>query len=360
MPREIIARFDVVKLSVLDKDGNCDESLRPSELAEKDYKKIFELMLLTRIFDDKCLKLQRQGRIGTYASTLGQEAAQIGSAYAMNDSDWMFPSFRENGVYITRKMPIEMLLQYWGGDERGDKIPEEMNNFTVSIPVGTQTLHAVGCAWATKLKLEKNAVVVYLGDGATSEGDFHEALNFAGVFKLPVVFICQNNQWAISMPREKQTASKTIAQKAIAYGFDGLLVDGNDIMAVYKATKEALEKARKGDGPTLLEFYTYRMSDHTTADDATRYRTEQEIKEWKEKDPIDRLRTYMKKKGFWIAEYEKQIIEMAQMKVEEAVNKYESMPKPKPEDIFDYVYKDLTPELKEQKDYLLNFLNKTG
>lgn len=358
MSREIIGRFDVIKLSILDKDGNCDESLRPQELTDKDYKKMFELMLLNRIFDDKCLKLQRQGRIGTYASTLGQEACQIGSAYAMNDSDFMFPSFRENGVFIARKMPMEMILQYWGGDERGDKIPDGINNFTVSIPVGTQTLHAVGYAWAAKLKLDKTASIVYFGDGATSEGDFHEAMNFAGVFKLPVVFICQNNQWAISMPREKQTAAKTIAQKAIAYGFEGIQVDGNDVIAVYRATKEAVEKARKGNGPTLLELYTYRMSDHTTADDASKYRNEQEVKEWKEKDPIDRLRKYMQKKSYWTPEYEKQIIETFQMKVEEAVNKYEAMPKPNPADIFNYVYRDLTPELKEQRDYLINFLRR--
>ena len=245
-----------------------------------------------------------------------------------------------------------MILQYWSGDERGLKTPEGINMFPVSIPVGSHILHAVGAAMAAKYKGEKTVAAVYFGDGGTSEGDFHEGANFAGVFKLPVIFICQNNQWAISVPRAKQTASKTLAQKAFAYGFEGIQVDGNDIFAVYKTMKEALEKARGGEGPTLIECFTYRMANHTTADDAARYRAKEEVEAWKPKDPLLRLRLFMEKKGLWSEQYQKEIDEKAKGIVDKAVKEEESVERPDPRDMINYTYGSLTPrQMKQMKDF---------
>jgi pyruvate dehydrogenase E1 component alpha subunit len=314
-------------------------------------------MILIRIFDQKALTLQREGRLGTYAPVLGQEATQVGSASALEPSDWMLPSFREGGAYLVRGFPMWMVLLYWLGDERGGKIPQGQNNFTVGIPVGTQIPHAVGIAWGAKLKRHPAAVLVYFGDGATSKGDFHEGLNFAGVFKLPVVFLCQNNHWAISVPLRRQTASQTLAQKAIGYGFEGIQVDGNDVFAVYKTTSEALEHARSGGGPTFIECLTYRMGDHTTADDASRYRDPQEVAEWKRRDPIDRLRKYMLKKGLWDAAYGQRVFTRAQEQVEAAVKEMETVAPADPCDMFTYTFKELTPDLREQMEEFLKEQN---
>ncbi|MBI2105210.1 pyruvate dehydrogenase (acetyl-transferring) E1 component subunit alpha [Candidatus Woesearchaeota archaeon] len=346
--RKIIQRFNIEYLQILDEKGNCDEVLMP-HLTNSALKSFYEAMVLTRVFDDKALKLQRQGRIGTYAPVRGQEAIQIGSAYAIQDIDVIFPAFRENGVYLVRRMPAEMLFQYWGGDERGMNIPKNVNMFPVSITVGAHMLHAVGAGMAFNYKKEKRAVVTYFGDGATSEGDFHEAMNFAGVFKAPVVFICQNNQYAISVPVKEQTASETLAQKAIAYGFKGIRIDGNDVFASYLATKEALNHVRAGKGPVLIEAFTYRIGDHTTSDDAKKYRKEKEVKEWEKKDPILRLKKYMTKMGLFDEKYEASVLKYAEMEVDKAVEKFENVPAQKPEEMFDYIYAELTNELKEQR-----------
>jgi len=232
-----------------------------------------------------------------------------------------------------------------------------VNVLPISIPVGTQPLHAVGMAWGFKLRGEKNkAVVTFFGDGGTSEGDFHEAMNFAGVFQVPCVFVNQNNQWAISVPRSRQSHSQTLAQKAIAYGMEGIQVDGNDVFAVYAATKYALEKAKGGKGPTLIEMFTYRMGDHTTADDSTKYRSASEVEEWKKKDPIDRLRKFMQSKGWWSQPWEDQTVAKANELVEKAVQAYESRPKPNPLDMFDYMYESVPKDLKFQRDYLEQYL----
>src|SRR5918995_95898 len=296
MPKKTVQSFSVEWLQILDENVMGNEELRPP-LAHDDIKKLYEWMVLARVFDEKAFKLQREGRLGTYASILGQEAAQVGSAFALQGGDWMFPSFREPGASFVRGLPMRMILQYWGGDERGSSIPEGLNDFPITIPVGTQIPIAVGAAWAAKLNGKQSVVMVYLGDGATSKGDFHEGLNFAGVFAVPVVFVCQNNQWAISVPLKRQTAAKTLAQKAIAYGFPGVQVDGNDIFAVYRATSEALMRAREGGGPTFIECLTYRLGDHTTADDASRYRSREQVERWKRKDPVERLRKYMENAG---------------------------------------------------------------
>jgi len=351
MPRRIIEKFQIEYLQILNEDGNCDIKLMPS-LNKKQIKKMYEYMVLTRVFDDKALKLQRQGRLGTYAPTRGQEASQIGSAFAIKNEDMVFPAFRENGVYLVRGMPMELLFQFWAGDERGMNIPKNVNMFPVAITVGAQPLHAVGYSMAFKYKKNKAAAITYFGDGATSEGDFHEAMNFAGVFNAPCIFICQNNQYAISVPVEEQTASKTLAQKAIAYGFDGIKVDGNDVFAVYKATYDALKKARTGKGPTLIECYTYRIGDHTTSDDAKKYRKESEVKKWELKDPILRLKKYMEKMKMFSEKYENEIRKTSEDQVEKALAKAESVPKLKPEEIFDYTYSSLTQELIEQREQI--------
>jgi len=242
----------------------------------------------------------------------------------------------------------------FGGDEFGNKVEGEI--LPVAVPVATQVLHAVGIGMAARIKEDNIAVMVYFGDGGTSEGDFHEAMNFAGVFKAPVVFVCQNNQYAISVPVEKQTAAKTLAQKAIAYGFDGVRVDGNDAFAVYKACSAALEKARGGQGPQFVECYTYRIGDHTTADDAAKYRKQEEVEGWKKKDPIERLRNFMIARKMWTIEEETRLAEDVEKKIEAAVLKFESAAQPDVENIFKWTYKEMTPELREQYEYLRNFL----
>jgi len=350
MVEKILERFQVKYLQILDATGNLVDKL--PKLATKDILNMYRYMVLGRLLDDKMLALQRQGRIGTFAQIKGQEASNIGPAYALEKEDWLVPAFRENAALLLRGLPPENLIQYYGWDERGSKIPEGVNMLPTCVPVSTQTLHAVGLAWSFKLQKKKSVVLVYFGDGATSEGDFHEAMNFAGVFKLPVVFLCQNNQYAISVPRSKQSASQTLAQKALAYGFEGIQVDGNDVFALYEATKQAIEKARKGGGPTLIESYTYRLGDHTTSDDASKYRSQKEVQEWLKKDPIDRLRKYMEREKIWDKKKQDVLIKELTQIVEQAVKKAESIPKPPIEDIFKYMYAEMTPELKEQFEYL--------
>ncbi len=342
-------------LQVLDAEGNVDKNLEPA-LDNKTLEKFYRTMVLTRLFDDKALKLQRQGRMLTFGSCLGHEGCQIGSAFAMEPEDWFFPYFREHGVQIARDIPMKFIYIYWMGSEDANmNLPPK--NFTVAIPVATQIPHAVGAAWAAKIRKQNIAVAVYLGDGATSEGDFHEGMNFAGVFKTPTVFICENNQYAISLPRERQTASRTLAQKALAYGFEGIQVDGNDALAVYSATKAALQKAKSGGGPTLIECFTYRLGAHTTSDDPTKYRQNAEVEEWRKKDPIKRFRLYLEKKGIWSQNYEEKLMKDCTEEVEKAVEEAEAY-KPVVENMFKFVYTEITPGLKEQMDELKSFIAK--
>ena len=333
-----------------------DESLNPG-LPEDKVKELYHLMMLAREFDDKLFKLQRSGKIGTYASLKGQEACEIGSGFALEKDDWVAPSFREMGVFITRGADRVKLVQGWMGDTRAFQGDENTRDLPISIPIASQALHAAGIAWASKIKGEKSCAITYFGDGATSEGDFHEALNFAGVFKLPVVFFCQNNQWAISTPRKVQTASESIAQKAIAYGIKGIQIDGNDVLGVYKATKEALDRARNGEGPTLIEAITFRLGDHTTSDDASKYRSEEEVHPWVEKDPIQRLVKYFQKIGTWSDEYGERVKSEVEKEVEEAVEKAMQIPSPGPEDVFKYVFKTLPKDLEEEQKELLDEIN---
>ena len=351
MSIKTVGKFEVKYMQILDEKGNCDEKLKP-KLKPNEIKRIYESMVLARVYDERALKLQRQGRIGTFASLKGQEAIHVASALAAKDSDWIVPSFRCEGVYITKGYPIENIYQVYGGDERGYNCPKDANVTPFEITVGTQMLHACGIAWGAKLKKKNIGVLTFFGDGGTSEGDFHEAMNLAGVFKLPVVFICQNNQWAISVPREKQTASETLAQKAIAYGFEGIQVDGNDVFSVYLSVRDALDKARKGQGPMMIECITYRMSDHTTADDASKYRTKSEVKKWEEKDPIERLAKYMLKKKIVNLDYFVNVKKKADEKIDDAIKKYETIEEADPEDILSYVFEKKTENLNEQMEEL--------
>lgn len=336
---------------ILKPDGMLHPEFKPP-ISDQETFDLYKKMVFIRLADQKALMLQRQGRMGTYAPIWGQEACQVGSAVLLQKGDWVFPAFRELGAALMMGIPLKTMYLYWMGYEEGSRAPEGINMMPVSIPVGTHILHAVGTAWAAKIREDRIVTIAYFGDGATSKGDFHEAMNFAGVFKTPTLFFCQNNQFAISVPRKIQTASDTIAQKALAYGMDGIQVDGNDLFAVYVATKEAIEKARSGGGATLIEGVTYRFGPHTTADDPTKYRREEEIEPWKELDPLIRLRRYLKGKGFWSEEVEKRVTEEVQQEIDQAVKEAEAVPAPEVEDIFRYVYAEMTPQLKEQMEYL--------
>jgi len=352
MPIRPLVSYSIERMEILRQDGTVDEALMPL-IEPEDIKRLYAHMVLTRQLDERMFKLQRQGRLGTFARVAGQEGAHVGAAFALQPGDWLVPAFRENGALLLRGVPIEQLLQFWAGDERGAAFPRELRTLPIAIPVGTHMLHAVGIAWAMKQAGERVAVLTFFGEGATSEGDFSEAMNMAGVFETPVVFFCQNNQYAISVPYTKQTASCTVAQKALAYGMPGVQVDGNDVFAVYRATAEALERAREGMGPTLIEAHTYRVTDHTTSDDASRYRPEKEVEEWRQRDPIERLARYMKATGLLDDAGVDAAIAVADQKVAEGVAAFELIAPPDPGEIFKHVYAEITPPLAEQRAVLM-------
>jgi pyruvate dehydrogenase E1 component alpha subunit len=267
---------------------------------------------------------------------------------ALGQGDWVVPAFRELTALIWRGVHLFNLFLYWSGNELGNSYPDGVTVMPGIVPVGDQIPHAVGISYASKYRGEKTVAMTYFGDGGSSQGGFHEGLNLAGVLKTPTIFVCQNNQYAISVPRAQQTASKTIAQKAIAYGFPGILVDGNDVLALYLAASKAVERARAGEGPTLIESYTYRLGDHTTSDDATRYRTEEELRQWEARDPIKRFRKYLEGKGLWGEEMEKSAVAEETKQVEEESERALSQPSQTIDDVFNYTYKDTPPRLREQ------------
>ena len=342
MAREEVYSGSIQRIEVM---GTEDDEDFPW-IEEDEYKELYKKMMIARKFDEKAFSLQRRGEISTYAPHKGQEACQIGAIFALGEDDWMVPSFRETAAFIMKGAPLDKIFQRWMGDANGQKGLAELNTLPVAIPVGTQNLHTAGLGMAMEFEEDENAVIGFTGDGSTSEGDFHEALNFSGVYDAHSVFFVQNNKFAISMPIDRQTNSQTIAQKALAYGIDGIQVDGNDILAVIKATQEALEKARSGE-PVLIEADTYRLEDHTTSDDSTRYRDEEEVEEWSEKDPLKRFKEYLKDHGIWTDELE-DFEEEAEERIDEAANKAIDMDEPVMEEIFDYVYGD-NPDLIEQQ-----------
>jgi pyruvate dehydrogenase E1 component alpha subunit len=359
------------RVQVLDEDGKVVDGADVPDLDDDTLVQMYRNMRLARHFDQRAVSLQRQGRMGTYPPLSGQEGAQIGSATALAEADWMFPSYREHGAAYARGLELSQTLRYWMGDERGNSL-EGLNIFPVAVPIATQIVHATGAALASDLKDEEDkAFLCYFGDGATSEGDFHEGLNFAGVFDVPAVFFCNNNQWAISVPREKQSASATLAQKAHAYGFEGVLVDGMDPLAVYKVTHEALEKAKNPDPasddapgratrPTLIEALQYRFGAHTTADDPSVYRDEDEVERWKAKDPIPRLETYLRDEGILDDERVEAIEASVEDEVADAITEAESIERPDPASMFEHVYEERTDRLREQEAYLEQLRERHG
>ena len=348
MPRtRLEPRFQVDYLSILDSEGNLDAALEP-DLPEADLKRLYRAMVLGRRLDERMVRLQRQGRIGTFAPIKGQEASQLGTVACLRPTDWMVPSFRETAAMIWRGWPIEKLLLFFSGHLEGGQPAPDQHDLPVTIPVATQIPHAVGLAYAAQYRGDDAVVMTFFGDGATSEGDFHEALNFAGVWHVPVVFVCQNNQWAISVPLKKQTHSRTIAEKALAYGFPGIQVDGNDVLAVYAAGREAVERARNGDGPTLIECVTYRLGVHTTADDPTKYRSAEEVAAWERKDPLTRFNAYLQKRNL----LEDGLEERVDAEIADAVARFEARPPADALAMFDHVYAELPPDLKAQRESL--------
>lgn len=345
-------------LQIIRDDGSIDASREP-DLPADVLKALYRGLVLVRTIDTRMLSLQRQGRIGFYVPSSGEEAVQVGSAAALAPEDWVFPAYREPGVALWRGFPLKQYLcQMYGNAEdlqKGRQMPNHyalraINLMSISSPVGTQIPHAVGCAWAMKIRGEPRVSIVYFGDGATSEGDFHAGMNFAGVFRVPCVFLCKNNQWAISVPVNRQTASKTLAQKASAYGFEGVRVDGNDLLAVYAATKAAVDKARGGGGPTMIEALTYRMGPHSSSDDPTRYRKGDEVESWRRRDPVEKFRRYLEHKGLYAKSWDEALHQEIDDAITEAVRYAEKVPPPPTESVFTDVYADVPWHLREQME----------
>jgi len=354
MPRKKITISEKVEyLSILDEKGKLDKTLEP-DISEDILLQLHRAMVLGRRFDERLLNLQRQGRIGTFAPIKGQEAAQLGAVANLRPGDWMVPAFRETAAELWRGRSLESIIIYNNGYNEGIDIPEDRNDLPISVPVGSQIIHAVGVGWAAKYRQKEDVAMTFFGDGATSEGDFHEGLNFAAVFQAPVIFVCQNNQWAISVPLSKQTRSPTLAQKALAYGMPGIQVDGNDMLAVYAAAQEAVARARTGGGPTLIECVTYRLLMHTTADDPKRYRSDEEVEQWSKRDPLPRFQKYLMDKGLLsaaeIKAVESEVLDEIQDAVDRAEKQMEALGNPM--DMFEHAYAEMPPYLNEQKAQL--------
>ena len=349
---KIIDRFEIPYYQYLNEEGQLVDDSVPLATDTKKLLELYRLMTLVRIIDAKAIALQRTGKLGTYPSTRGQEAVFVGMGHAMAKKDILVPYYRDLGALIQRGVSLTQILLYWGGDERGNCFTPDSEDFPFSVPVGSQPLHAVGAAYALKYRKEARAVLSVCGDGATSQGDFYEAINVAGVWKLPVVFVVCNNQWAISVSRAAQTAAHTLAQKAIAAGIPGEQIDGNDVIAVQYRTAEALKRAREKQEACVLEMVCYRQHDHTTADDASRYEPKDSRElEWK-KEPILRLRTYLEKQGAWSQAQEEQLIAECGAEVNQAVEAYLATEAQPLESMFDYLYEELPKIYVEQRDML--------
>ncbi|MCG6879350.1 MAG: pyruvate dehydrogenase (acetyl-transferring) E1 component subunit alpha [Deltaproteobacteria bacterium] len=362
MPRKKIElSHEVETLSILDAEGRFDKELEP-DIPPEFLLKLHRAMLLGRRFDERLLNLQRQGRIGTFAPIKGQEASQLGAVAALEPSDWMCPSFREMAAELWRGKPMEDVILTFGGYNEGGHISMDRNDLPMAIPVSSQILHAVGIAWGIKYRKKNDVALTFFGDGGTSEGDFHEGLNFAAVYQAPVIFVCQNNQWAISVPRSMQTHSKTIAQKALAYDMPGIQVDGNDILAVYVAAREAVDRARSGEGPTLIECVTYRLMMHTTADDPKRYRPDEEVEKWGKRDPLPRFQKYLKDKGLLDNDAIGKVEEEVLVEIQSAVDRAEERMKQADDPLvmFDHAYDEMPQTLIEQKQELIDALERDG
>ena len=356
MPLTEIGQYSLKKLQILDENGEVDPDLEP-DLSGEDLVRLYRSMLLAREDDQRMLKMQRQGRVGTFGPNTGQEAAVCGPTLALTPRDWLVGSFRELGARLMRGEPLTHGYLFHNGFEEGNVFDGMDRTLPVSIIVGAQTLHATGIAYAMKYRQEKDAaVLVFIGDGGTSQGDFHEALNFASVWQVPVVFVVQNNGWAISLPRSRQAHSATLAQRAIAYDIPGVQVDGNDALATFTATRDALDRARGGGGPSLIEAVTYRLMMHTTADDPKKYRTEQEVEQWWKLDPLPRFRKYLESKSIWDEEKQAGLEAEVKAEIDAAVKSFESMDGFKPDAPFDHVFGTRHEGIEEQRAAFLSSL----
>jgi pyruvate dehydrogenase E1 component alpha subunit len=342
---QTVPNGDNTVFGLINPDGSVRDRL-PITLG--DLRDLYADMVEARTYDEKSMAMQRQGRLATYAPFRGQEGAQIGAAAAIDRGDWVVGTYRDAALNWRAGYPWHLLILGRTGDERGGELPDGVNVLPPSITVGGHMIHAVGLAWAEKLQKSDRVALTSFGDGATSEGDFHEAMNFAAVYETPTVFLCQNNGFAISYPTSEQTRSETIAAKAVAYGMEGRQVDGNDVVAVLVAVGEAVEKARRGGGPTLIEAVTYRLGPHTTADDPSRYREEAEAASWESRDPLLRVRLLLEKAGGWSQDWEDELAARASTTIETAVAWAESVPEPTLDEMLDRMYAERTPPLVEQ------------
>ena len=350
-PSELLP--DLEPLQLLDRDGEYHErDDLPLDLKDEDLRTIYRHMVVARRVDKEAINLQRQGQLGVYASCLGQEGAQVGSAYALSDQDWIFPSYREMGAAIVRGIDHASLIHLYRGTWLSDHDPHEYRFALMAIPIGTQTLHAAGYAMGAKLDDKPIVSLVYFGDGATSEGDPHEAMNFAAVFTAPCIFFCQNNQYAISVPLSKQTAAPSLAHKAVGYGMPGVIVDGNDVLATYAVTKRAVERARGGGGPTFIEARTYRMEAHTTSDDPTRYRSDEELEHWSRFDPIARMERFLRARELYDDDFRAAIEQEAKDQATHLRDEIYDAPHGDPLELFDHVYVDPPPIYERQRRQL--------
>ncbi|HHY73919.1 MAG TPA: pyruvate dehydrogenase (acetyl-transferring) E1 component subunit alpha [Bacillus bacterium] len=338
-------------LQIMNEEGQIvNEKMMPA-LAENQLKELMKRMVYTRVLDQRSISLNRQGRLGFYAPTAGQEASQLGSQFALEKEDWILPGYRDVPQLIWHGLPLYKAFLFSRGHYVGNQMPEGVNALSPQIIIGAQIIQATGVALGLKKHGKKAVAITYTGDGGSSQGDFYEGLNFAGTFKAPAVFVVQNNRFAISTPVEKQTASRTIAQKAIAVGIPGIQVDGMDVLAVYAAVKVARERAVNGEGPTLIETLTYRYGPHTMAgDDPTRYRADELTHEWEKKDPLVRFRKFLENKGLWSKEEEEQVIEQAKDDVKAAIKKTDETPKQKVTDLIDMMFENLPYNLQEQRE----------
>jgi 2-oxoisovalerate dehydrogenase E1 component alpha subunit len=348
-----VASFTIAHRRYLDAQGEVITELPPFARDPAQLIPYYRGMILMRTYDAKALALQRTGQIGTFASTLGQEAIEAGVGLSMKKEDVLLPSYRDNGAMMMRGVTMRELLVYWSGDERGSDFAATREDFPICITIAAQCAHGAGAAYAFKFRREPRVAVCMMGDGATSKGDFYEAMNVAGVMKLPLVFVVCNNHYAISVPRSAQSAAQTLAQKAIAGGIQGEQVDGNDVIAVAEAMQEALQRARSGEGATLIEAVTYRLSDHTTADDASRYRDKAELSARWQEEPILRLRNYLVAQKAWTKEQEERLLKETAAQVQQAADEYLRTPPPAAEGLFDHLYASLPAAYAAQRDEAL-------
>ncbi|MBT4803715.1 MAG: pyruvate dehydrogenase (acetyl-transferring) E1 component subunit alpha [Legionellales bacterium] len=344
-----VVEFKVETIQILDHNSCFHGNYK---VLEHDLLAIYENMVRTRLFDKKAIALQRTGNLGTFPSSYGQEAIYTVIGHLMNNNDVLCPYYRDQATFIQRGIKLEEILSYWGGDERGNAYENQSQDLPISVPIASQCLHAVGVGYAIKYKNEKKAVITTIGEGGTSKGDFYEAMNFAALYNLPVIFIINNNKWAISVPSEKQSATKTYAQKAISAGIGAVKVDGNDVFSLHYAIDNAIQKARNGDGPSVIEAETFRLCDHTTADDATRYIPKEQMDAAKGKEPLSRLKKHLENSGLWNEKKEESLLEKMAKEINEAVEIYLNTPPQKPTSILESLYDKLPEALQDQYNEL--------